>query len=165
MSIHCEGCNDWFHPKCQGLSSEAFKAIDLHDLFWVCQTCQKNLKETVSLGKIVAGVEQAEKNIIKSIVRDKSRKIAEQGLEEKLDKMEITLVEELSEQKQVILQSSDKIKKVVQENKEERDMNLIIHNLPESRSPNAEVRKEAQFQAMSMLRKHSCRHKEGLQVG
>ena len=40
-SIECEICSKWFHPECQGLNSEALKAIGLYDLFWMCNNCKK----------------------------------------------------------------------------------------------------------------------------
>ena len=151
-SIQCEGCEGWFHPNCQGLSMEAFKAIGLHDLFWVCHTCQKSFKYARNLDRVVARVEQAEKNIIETINRDSSKAVTGRDLGEKLASMETKVVEKLSEHKQVILQSSDTIKKAMKENKEDREMNIIIHNVPESDAPEAEVRKESdtfQFQEMA----------------
>ena len=151
-AIQCEGCCNWFHPNCQGLSAEAFKAIGRHDLFWVCQACRKGFKETVNLGKVLARVEQAEKNIVDSINKESRKSVSEKGLEEKINMIETKVVEKLSEQKKEIIQSSDRIQKIVQEKKEEREMNLIIHNIPESDSAEPDVRKDfdlAQFQAMS----------------
>lgn len=151
-SIQCEGCEEWFHPNCQGLSMDAFKAIGLHNLFWVCQTCQRNFKDARNLDRVVARVEQAEKNIIETITRDSNKTVAERDLEGKIASMETKVVEKLSEQKQAIIQSSDTIKKAMKENKEDREMNIIIHNVPESDAPEAEVRKESdlfQFQEMA----------------
>ena len=82
-SIECEGCNDWFHPSCQGLSVEAFKAIDLHDLFWVCETCRMKFKDSVSLQQVISRVEQVEKNVIEAIGKDKDEKTVEKGIEKK----------------------------------------------------------------------------------
>ena len=116
------------------------------------QLKEKNLNDSVTLSKVVARVEQAERNIIDSITGDSSKSAVEKQLEEKIDNMQTKVVEKLSEQKEVILRSSDTIKKAMKENKEDREMNLILHNIPESESTEPEIRKEAdisQFQEMS----------------
>ena len=33
-SVECEGCQNWHHPECQGLSQGAFDAIREHNLLW-----------------------------------------------------------------------------------------------------------------------------------
>ena len=151
-AIECDGCHEWFHPNCQDLSIEAYNAIGLHKLFWVCESCRKAFNDTITLSKVVARVERAEKNIIDSITGDSCKRTAEKQLEEKIDSMETKVVEKLSEQKDAILRSSDTIRKAMIESKEDREMNLILHNFPESDSTEPEVRKEsdlAQFHEMS----------------
>ena len=151
-SIQCDGCEEWVHPGCQGISNEAFKAISLHSLFWVCHICKKKFTDNLSLGKVVERVEQAEKKIIEKITGERDNSVVGKELEEKINNMEMKVEEKLSEQKQVIIQSSDTIKKAMKDSKEEREMNLIIHNIPESDALEPEVRKESdmfQFQEMS----------------
>lgn len=134
------------------MSNEAYNAIGLHKLFWVCHNCKKHLRDSVTLRKVEARLEQVERNIIESITGDSSKSAVEKQLEEKIDNMQTKVVEKLSEQKEAILRSSDTIKKAMKENKEDREMNLILHNIPESESTEAEIRKEAdlsQFQEMS----------------
>ena len=40
VSIQCEDCDEWFHPKCEGLVGKAFEAIVSFDLFWICHVCK-----------------------------------------------------------------------------------------------------------------------------
>lgn len=39
-AIECEMCKVWHHISCQNLSITAYKAIEKHELFWVCDGCK-----------------------------------------------------------------------------------------------------------------------------
>ena len=51
--IMCDGCKSWFHPKCQGLSVEAFRALSKYDFLWLCITA--SLKNMAGLVEISTG--------------------------------------------------------------------------------------------------------------
>ena len=52
VCIRCDGCEGWFHPKCQGLAAEAFKALVKFDFIWLCDSCKPSLSSMIQLGKI-----------------------------------------------------------------------------------------------------------------
>ena len=81
-SVMCDVCKEWFHPGCQGLSTEAFRALSRHsqDFLWLCMSCKPNLMSVLQVGKgIKMQLEMAEKNIIQALnetkVNEKCEKI------------------------------------------------------------------------------------------
>ena len=42
-SIMCDGCERWFHPKCQSLSTDAFRALSKYDFAFLCLECRPKL--------------------------------------------------------------------------------------------------------------------------
>jgi len=37
--IQCDGCKQWYHPKCVNLTNQFIKAIELHKNQWYCDNC------------------------------------------------------------------------------------------------------------------------------
>ena len=71
-SIQCEACLEWYHPKCQDLSVEAFTAISTFQLLWICIDCRSRLSEILNMGKRVeVCIEKAEKRISKAVAKTK----------------------------------------------------------------------------------------------
>ena len=50
-SIMCDACKEWFHPKCQGLSVEAFIALSEYDFLWLCMVCRPKVTTLLDMGK------------------------------------------------------------------------------------------------------------------
>ena len=48
--IRCDYCKDWYHPKCQELTVNAFRAVSKYDL-WVCTHCKPNVMALMKAGK------------------------------------------------------------------------------------------------------------------
>ena len=133
-SIQCECCDDWFHPKCQGIEKKAFEAIDAHDLFWMCKQCIADMKERKNIGnQVKLNMDRAEAHIVKKVdeVKDLLEKVIEKKVDEGLKKMELKIGE-----------SSKVIKKAVQEKNIDRSKNLIFHNIPEGDSLEYKDRQE-----------------------
>ena len=72
--IMCDACEGWFHPKCQGLSIEAFKALAKYDFIFLCLECRPKLKELVEMKKCVdARIERTEQKIMTALQRELDR--------------------------------------------------------------------------------------------
>ena len=53
-SIRCQICMTWYHPACQGLEEEAYKAITRFGLLWLCEECEDHVQDFRNLvqGKV-----------------------------------------------------------------------------------------------------------------
>ena len=129
-------------------------------------SCRQNFTTTVELGKkLETKMEAVEKNIMNAL---ENRKGTDPGknLEEKISSMEKTVMEKINEQKEEVEKSLNAQKEVVlamptevqteldkktkelkrivtqREDKERRETNLIIHNIPESQSKEPRARKK-----------------------
>ena len=165
-SISCEGCEGWFHPKCQGIAADAFKALVKFDFIWLCDGCKPTLSSMIQLGKrLEARIDAAEQKILKVLEQSRPKQDVATQLEMKISSMEKTVMGKISEHQEkveTVLQEQNKvvtaIPKYTQEiskstldlqkmikNKEERDgreTNLLLHNISESSSSDPEERKE-----------------------
>ena len=170
-SIMCDACDHWFHPGCQDLSVEAFQALSKYDFMWFCLECQPRLRSMIELGKnIESRVEKAELNILRAITEVMPKADVDIGkrLDERISKMEKTVVGHLKDQQLVVesslkeqkeavknmpkyttdlKNSAQELKKFVQakEDQESRGNNVVIHNIPESTSANSEDRKNYDY--------------------
>ena len=54
-SVWCGICQKWFHPKCQGLTNDAFRALTKFKkvFLWVCMTCEPNLMSVARMGMVI----------------------------------------------------------------------------------------------------------------
>ena len=164
-SIQCDACVQWFHAKCQSLYTEAFNAIGLYKLFWICMNCRKRVTEVLDTGKRVeACVEQAEKRIMKAISDSKKDTAVEmeKNVEGQLKKIEEQVTKQFES-------SSETLKKVVQNQErvaetQERCANLIIHGLQESQKSDASQRKEEDRKNIMELSKAVCGEDASLQI-
>lgn len=205
-SVCCDLCEYWFHPKCQDLSIEAFRAIGKYSFLWLCAECKPNFMSALKLGRRVeARVAAAEETILNCLgnVRSELGTKLEQSvgkqIDDKLTNLEKKMVETINDQhvkaetkmqKQVEDKLADMEKKVVEtiniqqnkvevtlqeqkeavqsvprlttemktelkknvqelkeivekkEDKANREVNILLHNIPESRSSDVEVRKK-----------------------
>ena len=72
-SIMCDACKDWFHPKCQGLSVDAFRALTKYDFIWLCVICKPKFMAVLEIGQTLeARIEKAENKILESLQETKS---------------------------------------------------------------------------------------------
>ena len=165
--IECVLCKLWYHSHCQGLSEEAFMAHKQYDFVWLCIDCKPRFLEiTEGRKEIVARLDQVEKSIL-SALKSEEKVNAEKRLETKIANMEkiVELIREqqtktdeaLKEQREavrVVPKVSEELKKSAhelkafvksKEEKETRDKNILLHNIPECESENAEERKSYAF--------------------
>ena len=174
-SIMCDSCKQWYHPKCQGLAQDAFKMLSKYELLWLCSSCKPSVMSMLELGKhLEARIETAEKKIIEAL--DKVRPSTELGkkVDEKMANMERVVVEKIKEQKVKVTSSLEEQKEMVKivpkataeikrktdelreymekkDDKLAREVNVLVHNLPESDAEEGEQRKEqdiSKFQNM-----------------
>ena len=162
-SIRCDSCKDWFHPRCQGLSMDAFRALSKYDFLWLCIDCRPKFEAILELGKnLETRIAEAERKILDSVSAAAS-KDGHERLTRKIDQMEkaITQMKDqqskievaVNEQKDAVKSvpkctealktSALEIKKIVQiQNRDSRESNVILHNIPESTSSDPEARKK-----------------------
>ena len=165
-SVSCDACGDWYHPKCQGLTAEAFKALTKFesDFLWLCTDCKPQFRATLEVSKSLVGrIEQAEKRIIDSFKEAQSKELIGEQLQDKICRLEKTVKDMkdqqasiervVAEQKEAVKDvpkyteqlknSTREMKKIVDSHgKEGREYNIILHNIPESDSEDAENRKQ-----------------------
>ena len=163
--IMCDMCKSWYHPKCQGLSVDAFRAQVKYDFIWLCIGCKPKFEEIIDVQKhIVSRINEAEKNIVALLRDNKPREDIGKKLEGKISNMEKVVVEKIKEQQtrteatlkeqkeaaqampkysEELKKSARELKEIVKtrEDKEMREKNILIHNIPESQSTNSEERK------------------------
>ena len=164
-SIMCDMCKLWFHPKCQGLSIDAFRAHAKYDFIWLCIECKPRFAEVVDVSKhVVARIDEAEKNILSALKANAHDEGQGGKIESKISDMEKMVVEQIKEQQnrtevalkeqndvvrempkysEVLKKSVHELKEIVKtkEDKEHREKNILIHNIPECQSADPEVRK------------------------
>ena len=163
--IMCDACEGWFHPKCQGVSSEAFKALAKFDLVFLCLECRPRLKEIVKIEKSMESrLDKTEQKIMAALDQLRPGRISEE-MDSKIEVLEKKVVEEMrthqvrieatmKEQHEAmkdmpkftdeIKNSANEIKNYVRvkEDKETREKNLILHNIPECVSDDPQRRKK-----------------------
>ena len=164
-SIQCDLCEQWFHSGCQGLDDGALKAISDNDLLWLCMACKPNLMDVLRIGmKMEAKLEAVEKKIIGAFKTAAPKTEPNNQLGEKIKELEKVVVEIMSKQQTEVEKSlqvqkevadsmpklQSELKKNTQElkstverkdDKERREVNVIIHNIPESKASDPEARK------------------------
>lgn len=163
-SIMCDSCKEWFHPKCQGLSVDAFRALSKYDFLWLCIHCKPKFAALLEVGKgLELCIEKAEKRITDAIKESKTKNEFHVQLKEKIHRMEksVDQIKEqqakieltVTEQRKVVetvpryseelRNSAQQIQKIVdQQGKDSRQNNIILHNIPESSSQDPMVRKQ-----------------------
>ena len=164
--IQCDLCEECFHPRCQELTIDAFRARANYDFIWLCLRCRPNFMHVLKLGRqIEARIETAEGKILEALKASTPRPENTTQLEDKISEMEKAVAKELKEQKVEVekalkmhtdlvhsmpkiqtelKKSAQELKNIVEkkEDKERREVNIIIHNIPESEASNPEERKK-----------------------
>lgn len=164
-SIRCDACGSWFHPRCQGLKQDAFNAVVKHELTWLCITCKPNLLTYVEMGKqIDSSLKESEERIMKALGELKDSHIREE-LGKRMNCMEEKVVSKINEQqahmestleKQTrvveavpkvtteLRHSAEELKKFMSDSKDKeiREKNIILHNIPESQADDPNERKK-----------------------
>ena len=164
--VRCDLCEEWYHPKCQGLTIDAFRALSTYELLWLCSSCRPNFMSALKMGKQIEDkLDIMEKKILGTIETSGMKYKPSQQLEEKIISMRETVVGKMTEQQaevdktlkanQEIVQSLPKLqselkksaqelKKMVErkQDKEGREANIVIHNIPESKSDDPEALKK-----------------------
>ena len=153
-SVMCDGCKEWFHPKCQKLSTDSFKALSKHngDFLWLCSNCKPYLMPVLEMRvAIQKQMEKSEKKILKTLQDTLTKEIWDKKLGSRIDNMETKLCSEMKEkQKQIEVslkaqgEQTNDIKRLVEnkQEKEVREKNIILHNISESGADDAEERVE-----------------------
>ena len=162
--IRCDGCKQWYHPKCQDLSMEAFAAISKYEFLWLCLECKPHLMTMLETGKKVSErVSEAENKIMTALNELTSDGSFKKQIDSRIAMIEKSFVElkeqqsrvetSIKEQKEAVQEmpkvtqdlrsSASQLKKIVESrDKEDRETNVILHNIPESKSEDNEVRKK-----------------------
>ena len=71
-SVRCDWCEDWYHPKCQGLSVDAYTALTKYDIDWMCSGCRPNFMSlTKRLKELESKIEETQAEIMKAVPRKK----------------------------------------------------------------------------------------------
>lgn len=165
-SVHCDLCEGWYHPKCQGLTIDAFRALSKYDFIWLCMTCKPNFMNVLKMGsRIESRIEATERKILGAIESSSVKSDNSKLLEDRIISMEKAVSVRMKEQQEEIekslnaqkevaenmpklqselKKSTQELKKIVEkkEDKELREVNVIIHNIPESKSSDAATRKK-----------------------
>ena len=114
-SIQCDGCHSWYHPKCQGISPEKFKAIGKYKMFWLCQNCETKFSHLMNLEtRIEARIVESENRILQALKSMQSAKSMEGQLGKKLQEMEKNVVEKIQEQHGAVTSALGKQNEVVE---------------------------------------------------
>ena len=166
LAIECDACKGWFHPRCQELELEAYEAVSKYGLLWLCMDCKPMLLSMIEFGSKIEGrVAEAERKILNALSDAKPSKDIGKGLEEKIATMEKTVVGKMKEHQRVVSttleeqknvfesvpkvtselkKSAEQLKKVVEtkDDRAGRELNVLVHNLPESMSDDPKKRKE-----------------------
>ena len=88
-SIRCDSCKEWFHPKCQGLSVEEFRAISKYDFIWPCIDCKPKVVALLEIGNsLEMRIEKAEKKILDSLSETKPTQQFHMQLKDKIQQLE-----------------------------------------------------------------------------
>ena len=165
-SVGCDLCDDWFHLECQGITVEAFNILSEFDFIWLCPRCKPNFMNMLKLGtKLESKMEAVEQKILGALKPTEPTQDMSKELEKKLVAMEEVVTERLVEQqkevekslkaqKEVVQsmpkiqselqKSTQELKKMIEKNddKEKREVNIIIHNIPESKSNDSASRRK-----------------------
>ena len=164
-SVGCDLCDEWFHPRCIGMSIEAFRALHKYQFIWLCDSCKPNFMDVIKLGKKIETKIEDVKQEIMAKLEASTAKGANKGLEEKIVTMEKTIAERIREQQKEVenavkmqkevaqtipklqtelRKSTQDVKKFVEKKEEsaKREVNIIIHNIPECESSDPSERKE-----------------------
>ena len=166
--IRCSQCQQCYHSTCQMVPAGAAAAIsDFPMLHWFCSSCRPSVAQH---GKVINGKESMEKldRVIGALEASSLRSEEAVGigkrLESKLAIMEETVLElrDLQNKADKVLQEQSEVVKTIpnyasdiqrsaqelqrcaitKEDREKRDTNILVHNIPESMSGNPEVRKK-----------------------
>lgn len=119
-SVGCDACGRWFHPKCQKVSKEAFKAMNRfrRTILWLCRDCKPNLAAYIRDGsainkridaieknviqeldlKVEMRLKETEKKIIEVLNEAKPQKEVKKQIEAKIENMEKSVVDRIAEE-------------------------------------------------------------------
>lgn len=154
--ITCEGCGERYHPKCQGLSENAVSAVRQFSLPWLCWNCHPKVKAMLQSGKQRHLSKQAteanasaeiksnevEQNIeqIQRQIADMEKAIVEQ-IKEQQNKMELYMNEQKETFKTMPTVTAEQMVQA-KDDRENRERNVLLHNIPECASQNPDERKQ-----------------------
>ena len=117
--VECDICGHWFHPKCEGLSKDAYAAVEAHKLFWLCGGCKSFLGKFRGIVKgenTSKGTDSPDANQINHI----ERKLKE--MSESLDRV----AESLVGQKDIMLEMGQMVKKQGEEKRSLKDLEATV---------------------------------------
>ena len=167
--ITCDVCKQTFHEQCQGLCPDAHAAVKKYKLFWVCTECKQELvtmkeeRHNPVAEHVELRIAEAESKIISALKEATGNEDPTKQLEDRMNEMEKSFselkeqqirvemtikehkeaVQKMPQVSEEIKQSADQLQKIFQsKDKENREQNVIVHNIPESASPNVEERKQ-----------------------
>lgn len=80
LALQCEVCDAWCHTKCENISEEVYKALQVENIHWYCARCNKGIgKILLTLSKVQLKQENLEK---KQEKLEKSQEVLGNGFKE-----------------------------------------------------------------------------------
>lgn len=157
-SIQCQWCNLWVHSKCSKLEDEECKVLSKSNinLIFLCTTCAPNLDE--ALEYFDDNRSKPAVQLLNDSIPDKQSPIENRiaSVETQLLEFKKELSDQLSKCREMFNSQNDSAPKPPaliastvttafneERDRERRQLNLIIHNLPESNASEGEARKTA----------------------
>ena len=173
--IECEICLAWFHPSCQNLQDEAYKATQQNGLFWICMGCKalvpkfREIANDMSpkpadlacLSRIEEKIDLIRKeigdhnNLVKDTVTDVEsvKKLYSDVLKNKNGDDKVEDPRKSLESMQECLENIQREKT----EQEKRRRNLAVSNLPESEAASGEDRKKDDVELLSSIIKEELK--------
>ena len=149
--VSCLKCSVSFHARCQGVTKSAIQALRRHDtLCFVCSHCKENLSQNGTSGLTaieakIAKLETLIQNHAQSLdkflaINERQRELIK-ATEEKSPMRNRSYAEAVKGTcDEVLKKVTEKIRTLTKEDQERREENLVLHNIPESKSASADVR-------------------------
>ena len=154
--VCCIKCGMSFHASCQGVAKPALLALRKYDMLrFVCSYCQRNSSLNITVPRSTESLAAIEAKIAKlgTLIENNTQSVNKfldaQGRQRSCRE---TSEEVASMQKgsyaeavkgtcdEVLRKVTEKIKTMTKEDKEKREENIVLHNIPESRSDTANIR-------------------------
>ena len=121
--IQCEICDGWYHAKCENINDEGYKILQLENIHWYCNGCNKGIGKVIAtIGKIQQRCDKMElelKDIQESMKFKQNKTEAEIGninREIELQNREIRGIQEIMTEMSAALDKQNENQKDIESN-------------------------------------------------